>query len=349
MRPIAMAAAALVCGLAGAPAPADELDGKSLPQLLDLLRDRIAGREEDIRTLAACRDFDAKERTRLFGKLRSGLTHLEKRWSDEWTRNYVQGCLHRAYGDYENARKKFDWAIKKARQPFERPSVHLDLARLYQLLEKPNDAIQEVKKAQGKGGDMGMLQREFDRIQEMAGKMREYHDIVGRRDRAPRDAPAQWAVCMHLLGFRGPGGPQQMLERRYRGLDCLVQLGWMKKQFAEHQLVVSGLVDQRLYEIAAELYDFDGALEAAETLHAQAGGNPFVKEGRLDFEVARLIRDDDARRSAALRTLRYLQQTYPGHPAVKSGEIEKQIGDLESQPGVKPSPPGKPVPYPPWR
>lgn len=350
MRPILLAAALLVCGLAVPPArAADDLDGKSLPQLLELLRDRIAGREEDIRTLAACRDFDAKERVRLLGKLRGGLAFLEKRHSDEWTRNYLQACLHRAYGEYENARKKLDNAVKKARQPFEKPSVHLDLARLYQLLEKPNDAVQEVKKAQGKGGDMGMLQREFERISEMAAKMREFHDFVTRRDKAPRDPAAQWAVCMHLLGFRGPGGPNQQLDRRYRGLDCLVQLGWMKKQFAEHQLVASGLVDQRIFEIAAELYDFDGLLEAAETLHAQASGSPFVKEGHLDLQVAFLIREDDARRSAALRTLRYVQQTYPEHLAVKNGEIEKQIGDLESQPGVKRDPPGKPVPYPPWK
>ncbi|MCI0340833.1 MAG: protein kinase [Planctomycetales bacterium] len=314
--------------------------GRAASELAAKLDRRVKEREEDLQTVAKWTEFERKTLVFLKSRSKPGQDFVSRLWSgDPYTLNFELGRLLRQYQDWTPALQKLQVAVQKApppRQDNARRDAHLEKARTYHLMGRPNDADAEKSYALQKTTkeQADEIRRELDAIPDL---LKQYQAKRAARDRAPRDPVAQAALC-------------EFLRDRchfYLPLEVLVQHLWMREQFPEHNVVKLGGADWTLLQTSADLMDVDETLKHAVRLHDEFPKNARVERGDDLWEVGNLLQQDPGRRQAALRTYQYLEaqlQQKPGD-GVRLREVAQRIEWLT---GGKRPPAPPPQKFPPW-
>lgn len=342
MRVLAAAAVVLTAVTGLAAAPQDPYAGKSAAELIELCKRRLSEREPELGTTVPYEEFADKYRRTLEGRFNRVL----KVWKQDGVfpspidQLLALGRVYRSWGNVQLAQRHFDQALRKAQQEWHKRQCHVELAFLSQLMDNEQRARGYLTQAAKYSKQVGM-QQDTERALAIAKGKREYLELLTKRKDNPRDWRAQWAVCLHLMGYK------DQWDLPWLVVETLVALEWLRVAFPASPPVKDGGVNFFILDMAKPARDVETGLEAAERLWQHGASNTRVGNGDLVLKVGDLLREEEESRQQAVRCYRWLQAEKPNHSAVTSGEVDKSIQALERMKGVKRE--TTPPPSPPWR
>ncbi len=310
--------------------------GRAAAELHARLERRVKEREADIQATAKWADFEKRTAPLIQKRAKAGEDFLKRVFGgDPYAVNFEVGRLLRQYQDWKAALQRLQVALQKGRNDAEKRDVYLERARVYQLLGNEAEARAETSFALAKTlPEQGKRIR--DEIRDIPGLVDEYHKKKAARDRAPRDADLQAALC-------------EFLRERciYLAADLILHHLWMREQFPEHPVVKQGGVDWTLLKWSSQLNDMDETLHYATRLNEEFPQNVHVQRGDHLMEAAEMLERDPGKRQAALRTYQFLEaqlEKRQGDP-VRLQELARRIEMLAG--GKRPAAP-PPQKFPPW-
>lgn len=333
-----LAAAALIA-VAGAARAQDAYSGKTVDELLELVRKRIeerSGEDDNGQAYNRFRDQKTREFAQRGASAATAWAEEPNERRDAFGRSLLAARARRAFGDFNSCNRALQTAYRKAQSPMQKQLAALELAKMAQLRGAKQDVTQWVTAAQKEGKNPQMtqwVQTEANKIARMGTKMREYKTLLDARAAAPRDPAAQWALCEHLRTFTddGPallqGGPVTPVPALL--VDLYVNYEWLMQSFPAYNIVVTGGADEWMLNQAFAAKDVLTATQVATRLL----GNPKnerAKSGRLLLDMAVAMREIDAFKAKALLTFRALEERHPANPAVAQGEAQQAIRELSA-------------------
>lgn len=327
------AAAALTALLAGAlPARAgDEVAGKSLAELLDLVEKRIERRKEDARLLADYRAFLKREEPKL-QRYGESLGRVAGKYRSQEAYAYY---LH-LYGMYKaslevQTRLKLQYQKKSRTQFFRLLSVYIGMAWNYIYLDRPAEAFTLMQSAM-RGGFSNRVETHLKRMKAYPAMKKVRDDAYLARNLSPGSAEAQWKLC------------QALAEKAFYPFQERIELLWMRKAFPSSVPVEKNEVDWLLVRNSEKLMDFAAVAKGADAFRRNRKYQDFwaVRSGEALWMLAEAYRHMGKWKEAAAY-YNTLKVKHPKHPQAESGMLDRLLTHVKSREKSKAKPDPLPV------
>jgi hypothetical protein len=344
MRPIRSASwilAAAVCAGAAGPAAAQEsADGKTVDELLDIVRKAIGAREGGARAGQDYGRFHDQKEREFAQRAAPAAAVWDKEPNSRRTKlgkAILDARVRRAFGDFNQCNKVLQAAYRKAQNPLQKQLAAIELAKMFQLRGNRKEALTWIGISQREVKDpksRGWLKEEGAKVAKMSLRLKEYKELLEQREANPRDPAIQLRLCEHLRSF-ADGGPRFLQGGNARDLPFLlvelyVNYEWMRTAFPSHPTVVAGGIDSFMLDQAIAARDHVTAAQVATRLLRNTQ-NGRAKSGQLVQDMAVALERDESRRGQALLCWRTLQARYPDYPSVKGGQAEQRVREMSKE------------------
>jgi hypothetical protein len=340
MRPtVLLITTALLTG-AAVPAPAQESNqGKTVDELLELVRKRIEDREGDENNGQAYSRFHDQKVREFAQRIGPAAANWAKEPNPRRTRlgrQLLEARVRRAFGEFKGCNKLLQDSYRKAaaQNPLQKQLAAIELAKMFQLRGNKNEALKWIGISQRDVKDprsRGWLKEEGGKVAKMSVRVKEYLELKEQRAASSRDPAIQLRLCEHLRSFTD-AGPRflqggQTRELPYLLVEIYVNYEWMRRTFPSNKAVVDGGIDSLMLDQAIAARDHITALQVATRLQKNPkSGRATI--GQLTQDMALALAREDARRGQALLCWRALIDRYPKYPSVVAGQAQKQLREL---------------------
>ena len=293
-------------------AAADEMDGKSLEELLKIVSEKIARRKEDARLLSDYKAFKKREEPKLM-RYGESLGRMAGKYRSHESWAYV---LH-LYGLYRQSlevltRLKMTYQ-KSSRHLIRLQGVYIAMAWNYIYLGRPTEANGAMTSIM-RGGFRGQIDAHMAKMKKFPAMRKTMEEAFLKRNLAPGDPNDQWELCRTL-------GEKTLFPFKER-----VELLWMRKAYPKDPNVVGSHLDWLLVVNAEKLMDFSAAAKGADAFRRNRKLKEFwaVKSGEVLWVLANAYMNLGKWKESS-GYLHKLKERHPKHQQVESGRCEQRI------------------------
>jgi len=308
-RCTALALAVLLTAAGSLAAEEDGIDKLSVDDILKAVEKRVAERREDLETVEDYRAF-LKTEERKQAKWGERLASVAAKYRSKESGAYYLHLFSRYRASLDLlARLKVEYG-KNARNAWRLQEVLIGIAWNYLYLGRPAEA-QSALSSSRSSGFRNRVQSHFAKMAKFPAMKQLATAAYRKRDLAPRDPVAQWALC------------ETLCQKTFFPLEERLELLWMKKAFPDQKVVKEVDLDWLLLQNAEKLLDLDTVVKGARSFLRSKKLQSFwaVKNGDVLWMLATAYQNQGKWKDAA-STFEQLRTRHPKHPKVENGRVE---------------------------